>query len=69
MNDLVGEQVGFDRRNAVAGYTVDRVELADQVEKRIGAPLAEVADIDSGDHYLAGPLGGRVGSLRHEAVD
>ena len=70
--DLVGEQVGLDRGDAVALYPLHAVEFADEVGERFGAPdqrycavggaafdsFAEIADIHPCDHYLFAPLGG-----------
>ena len=60
VDDVVGQKVGLNRRNAVAFDAFDAVEFANEVEEIVVAAFAEVADVDAcDDYFLAAFVGSR----------
>ena len=54
-DNLVGEQVGLYRGDAVVGDTLDLVERLDEIEESLARLFAEVADVYPRDDNLLAP--------------
>ena len=68
-NDVVGEQVGLERRDAVAADALNGIEGADETDERLACAFAEVADVDARDDNLLGALRHGFLSLTDEGGD
>ena len=68
-DNLVGEQVGLNRGDAVVRDALDLVERADEVEEGLSRLFAEVADIHPRDDNLLTPGGSHFASLCGELFD
>lgn len=62
-NDVVGQQVGLNRRYAIALDALHRVEAAQQVDETFARVISEVADVYSRDYNLLATVGGSPTSL------
>ena len=56
--DFVGEQVGFDAGDAVAGHCLDVVQRFQQVDEAFAPLLSEGAGVHASQHYLSGAASG-----------
>ena len=68
-DNLVGEQVGLNRGDAVVRDALDLVERADEVEEGLARLFAEVADVHPRDDNLLTPGGSHFASLCGELLD
>ncbi len=66
--DFICQQIRLYRRNTVALDSVDLVEGTAQINETVGAPFAEIADVDTGYHYFASALGRRLTCLSDKLV-
>ena len=69
VDELVAQQVGLQRADAVAADAVDSIKGTHQVEEVLAGGLAEVADVDTRQHNLLAALGSRLAGLLHQRLD
>ncbi len=69
IDNVVGEQIGLNRRYAVTLDAVDSVKLATQVKEILAGTFAEITDIHACYHYLTTTFGSYPTGLRHDLVD
>ena len=65
-NDFIGQQVGFNRRNAVAFNAFHLIESLYQIKESFIGSLTEVTDIDAGNHDFLTAFGCRSACLLHK---
>ena len=52
-NNLIGEQIGLNRRDAIAVDTLNSIQRTQQVDKLLARGATKVAGIDSRNHNFA----------------
>ena len=67
--DLVRQEVRFDRRNAVALDALDVVEVLEEGEEGLVAILAELAYVDAGEYNLLSAVGCRLAGADDSLAD
>lgn len=66
LDDVVGEQIGFDTADTIAIDALDGIECLDEREEVFARSLAEIADIDTGYDNLPSALSYNVLGLLHQ---
>ena len=66
LQDLIGEQVGFDAGDTVALDSLDVVQSAQQIKETLARRASEVADIYARDDDLLATLGSCLLRLSHQ---
>ena len=69
VDGLVRNEVRLDGRNTVTHDTFHFVECTNQVDESLACRLAEVADIDSGQHDFLSTFGSYLPCLLHHTGD
>ena len=66
LDELVVDEVGFQRTDAIALYALHTVEGFDQVEERLAGGLAKLSDVHACEHNLLAAFACRLFGLFHE---
>ena len=53
---FLSQQIGFDGRYTITGYTFHPVKRFHQIQKALAGGLTEISDIHSGQHYFTAAL-------------
>ena len=66
LDELVRNQIGFERADAVTLNALYPIERLNQVDKLLAGSLTKVADVHTGEHNLLTTLGSGLLGLRYQ---
>ena len=69
VDNLIGEQVGLNRRDTVSLDSLHSIESTDKVDEALPRILAEVADVHPRNHNLLATLGSHLAGLGHKRLN
>lgn len=67
--NLVRQQIGLNRRNAITLNAFYLIECFHQIEESLAGRFSEISDIDSGQHNLFPTFGSSLPCLLHQRCD
>ena len=65
LDDFIGQQIRFYRRDAITLYSFHFIQCSHQVEETLSGTLSEIADIDTGQYNLLTTLCRHLTCLLH----